>query len=594
MEKIELLKKYDRAYEEGNPLVSDLEYDDLKERTKSEFPTASYFETVGSDVGSKVTLPFIMGSLKKLNVNTIDKWIKKINDDIVISAKMDGVSIICTWDGGVLESAYTRGNGYEGQDITEKAKYFVSKYIAYKKRITLRGECLLDERYAELGFKNKRSGVAGMLNRDDINAKELNYITVLFYEIVDMEDMPDTEIMRFDKIARIGLLYPWYDIIEVKKLSNIPEYMKNKLTLLKNAAYDIDGIVITKNKSERESVFYPENKVAFKVNMEFVKTTVESIEWNTGRTKRITPTVLVSPTTIGGVTIRRVTGFNADYISLNNIGIDTTLNICRSGDVIPFISEILEPTGCDIPKVCPSCGSKTFKSGVDIVCKNPNCHSSLIKQIAHFFKTLGSDYITETTVENLNVNSINEMYELEELDIAGIDGFGIKKAEQIYHEIQKTLKTRPELLLAAFGISGIGKTLAPVILEQYTFDELFDTDNIDGVDGVGDILSENLVNNINDFKDLYIFMKGMGLEFMKKDTTSSVNGKVFAITGVLPLKRNEVIKMITNKGGIVKSMSKGTNYLITDDTESGSVKNKKALEMGTEVISFDELITILN
>lgn len=241
---------------------------------------------------------------------------------------------------------------------------------------------------------------------------------------------------------------------------------------------------------------------------------------------------------------------------------------------------------------CPSCNGKLIWEGVDLVCGNIDCYDSKVRQIAHFFKTLGAEFFTETTVRNLGINSIEEAYELDELDIAGIEGFGIKKAEQIYFEIQKTLKTTPDKLLAAFGISGIGNTLATPILNKYDFNELFTVESIDDIEGVGEILSNNLVNNINNFKKLYEFLKEKGLEFIKKEKTN-ISGMVFTLTGKMPMKRDLITQMIVKKGGMVKGISKSTNYLVTDDPNSGSAKNKKAQSYGTKIIDFEGLMKLI-
>jgi len=205
---------------------------------------------------------------------------------------------------------------------------------------------------------------------------------------------------------------------------------------------------------------------------------------------------------------------------------------------------------------------------------------------------MGSDYITETTIRNLGVSSIEAMYELDELEIASIEGFGIKKAEQVYYEIQKTLKVTPDKLLASFGISGIGKTLAPVILNKCTFDELFEVESIEGIEGIGEVLSMNLVNNINNFKPLYEYLLRKGLTFMKTEK-SSISGLVFTLTGKMPMKRDVITRMITAKGGSVKGISKSTDYLVTDDPDSGSIKNKKAQSFGTKIIDFNELMEMI-
>jgi len=150
----------------------------------------------------------------------------------------------------------------------------------------------------------------------------------------------------------------------------------------------------------------------------------------------------------------------------------------------------------------------------------------------------------------------------------------------------------PENLLAAFGIGGIGKTLSGPILEKYKFDDLFVIDSIEDIDGVGSILSDNLVNNINKFASLYNFLLEKNLKFIKKEK-SMISGKIFTLTGKMPMKRDDIIKLIISKGGNVKDISKGTNYLVTDDTSSGSNKNLKAKQLGTSIIDFNTLLSMI-
>jgi DNA ligase (NAD+) len=594
MNVIDLLKKYDSLYADGNPTITDTQYDMLKESVRAQFPNDPYFEAVGSTVanGNKISLPFVMGSLDKVKIDTVEKWFKEQNDDIIASYKMDGVSFACTWIDGSVSSAYTRGNGYEGQDITEKVKVFV-KDITLPGKITMRGECvLIGDTYKRLGFKNRRNGVAGLLNRDDVTVEDLKNIVPMFYEIIQSNYIIYTEEERLSLMNVLTKSVPKW--ITINKDNNlISDTLVDLLVEAKDGDVDVDGIVLTKNNSDRENVFYPEHKVAFKVNTEAVRVKVTDVTWNLGRTGRITPLVYVEPVGLGGVTVSKATGFNYKFIVDNDLGIGSEIGIVRSGDVIPFITEIYTVGVCNVPDVCPSCGEKVIRSGVDIVCKNPDCRDAKVRRIAHFFKTLGSDYITETTISNLGVNSIEEMYNLEELDIAGIDGFGIKKAEQIYYEIQKTLSITSDLLLAAFGISGIGKTLSVPILKKYDFEELFNIDAIEDVDGVGDILSDNLVNNINNFRDLYNFLKEKGLRFIMKEK-SNISGKIFTLTGAMPMKRDEIVKLIVMKGGIVKGICKSTDFLVTADTGSGSIKNQKAQLYGTKIIDFDQLMVMLN
>lgn len=587
---IEQLKQHDKDYFNGIATLTDTEYDLLKEKAKKQYPLDPYFKTIGASATiDKVDLPYVLGSLDKTNKDNVYKWIKD-KGDIVVSLKLDGISFMVTYENGKVTFASTRGDGKEGQDITDKMKTILPE-IRIKDYVALRGELLLvGDEHLKLGYKNRRNGVNGAL------ANHIESLVPVFYELLDA---PDIDVMDEDQrllYIRDTLVLTTVDFFVLygkddKDISNllITKLIESKSTL----NYDIDGLVLTKIDSVRENVMIPENKVAFKVNTDAVKVKVTDIEWNVGRTGRIIPTILVEPTELDGVTISRTTGFNYEYIYNNQIGKGSIIGLIRAGSVIPYITEVFESKGYIELETCPSCGNHELEiNGVDVVCTNKDCYDSKVRQIAHYFKTMGSDYITETTIRNLGVSSIEAMYELDELEIASIEGFGIKKAEQVYYEIQKTLKVTPDKLLASFGISGIGKTLAPVILNKYTFDELFEVESIEGIDGIGEVLSINLVNNINNFKPLYEYLLTKGLTFMKTEK-SSISGLVFTLTGKMPMKRDVITRMITAKGGSVKGISKSTDYLVTDDPNSGSAKNQKAQSFGTKIIDFETLMEMI-
>lgn len=590
---IEQLKTADELYNIGKSPMSDTSYDQLKETAKKLHPDDPYFKTVGSPVfkGKKIDLPFVLGSLDKVKTDTVEKWLSG-KKEIIASYKLDGVSFMVTFDNGEIVFAATRGDGQEGQDITDKMKYILPK-IEYKKHVSLRGELLLTGNdYKDMGFKNRRNGVAGLISREDVDIKDLMKITPIFYELLDVDDeniIDGTENQRLYFIASIGLPVVFH--VTLPNVDQV-EYLTEMIVISKDMPFDCDGIVLTDNNSAREDVMFPENKVAFKVNTDAVKAKVIDVEWKLGRTGKLTPLVHIEPIELDGVTVSKATGFNYEFVAISGLGPSSSIGVVRSGGVIPFITEVFTETQINAPTVCPSCGSVLKHIGVDLVCQNKDCYDSKVRQIAHFFKTLGAEFFTETTVRNLGIESIEEAYELDELDIARIEGFGIKKAEQVYYEIQKTLKTTPDKLLASFGISGIGNTLSTPILAKYNFDDLFNIDCIEDVEGVGEILSNNLVNNINNFMDLYNFLKGKGLVFITKEK-SNISGMVFTLTGTMPIKRDEIVKLITKKGGIVKGISKSTNYLVTDDPNSGSVKNRKAQSYGTTIIDFDGLMKLI-
>lgn len=585
---IKMLNEYDDLYHNGiGSPITDTEYDLLKNELKELDPQNSYFNKVGSKSknGKKVKLPYILGSLDKLKSDKVMKWCLDDNN-LVLSAKLDGATIYVEYLNGCVIFATTRGDGYEGNDITEKAKHFLP-IIDEKSHICLRGEALFSgDTYKKYGYSNRRNGVSGLLNRDDINPNDLKDVTVVFYEVIKSPVELKTEIERLQYISELGLNCVDYTIEWVYIVDHLKQILFN---FKEKSIYDIDGLVITRNKSERENVFYPKDKICFKVNEESIKVNVIGIDWNVGRSGRIVPTVIFNPVEINGTTVVRATGFNAEYVIENGIGKGSVIGIVKSGEIIPYITEIYEKTSVELNN-CPSCDGDIQWSGVDLICSNINCEGSKTKKIAHFFKVLGAEYISETTVRNLGVETIEEMYELDEFDIANIDGFGMKKAEQIVNEIQKTLKTTPDKLLAAFSIPGISIENAKIVISKNNWNNIFDIKEDDV--GLGPKTSKKLVDNINIYRPLYNFLLENGLSFKEIEHTN-ISGKIFALTGSMPMKRDYITRLIENKGGIVKTVTKSTDYLVASDISSNSSKLKNATKYDIKIIDFDELMLML-
>ncbi len=589
---IDLLKKYDEAYDIGNPLVSDTEYDLLKKDCKKKYPDHPYFTSVGVSVSTKeVKLPYVLGSLDKIGPDTIENWINdntSVDSCIIAEEKLDGCTIYIKWINGVPVFGATRGNGTVGQDISDKIKYFVPE-IKEKGVVELRGEAtLINDSHHILKYKNRRNGVAGLLRRDDINVEHLKLIIPKFYEILKAPVIPKTELLRLEYINSLGLQMPKINVYE--SVDNLNEHIKK---VKEENVYDMDGIVLVINNSERQNVTIPSNKIAYKVNEEAIKVVVTDIEWNLSKGGKMIPTILLEPTEMAGSTVSRATGFNAQYIYDNEIGKGAEIGLVKSGEIIPYVVDVFKKTSASIPISCPVCGGLLTWKGVDIVCTSDECLFSNSKRIAYFFKKLDCDYITETTIENLGVKSIEEMYEFDELDFLNIDGFGVKKGEQITNEIQKTLYTSPEKLIAAFSMPGIGVEIASKVMTKVpTFNDVFSLTYDDLYDTIGTKTAEKFVENISKYFKLYEFLLSKGLEFKEKPV-GDLAGKLFALTGTGTIKRDQLIKMIQAKGGSVNTVSQKTDYLVAEDPNGKSNKLQKARKYGTKVIGYDELIKML-
>ncbi len=616
---IDLLKKYDKKYEEGMPEVSDTEYDKLRETAAELHPEDPYFQNVGAPKG-KVKLPYHLGSLNKIKTDTVVKWLKDTGDFFVISEKVDGASFMVEYQDGEVIAAYRRGDGEKGHDITNKAKLFcptinIGGYWAF------RGEAVLPNP-SDFGYKNRRNGAAGLLNKDD--ASNCQYIRPWFFEVIETDVTNfsfmydggmDTEAERWEILEE---LFPtnspghWYlDIQETLIGGRVEDRL---VAILRNSRehnnlYDVDGLVITLNKSERENVAYPENKVAFKFNIDAVKTIVTGIDWKLTRTGLVCATLEVAPTNIQGVTISRVgAGINWKIMQEEGMGIGAEIGIVRSGDVIPYVEEVYNPSDdFGANGYCPSCGSPVVEDGVWLACPNEGCYKKLQWKLEWFLRTLGAENLTIVTVEKIVDSGLLELtvdehmiriYDLTINDFMEIEGFGKKRATQVYNEIQSTLKTTHEKLLAAFGIPNVGKTNSVTLIEHFgdVHNVLVATyESLTEVEGVG----LTVANYIKGYQSLcrslyYDLMTYRDFELEEPDV-GPLTGSLFAITGKLPMSRDNMVRLIESKGGRWKnSVTKKTDYLITDNPKSGTGKNKKAQNYGTKLITFDEFQELIS
>lgn len=593
---IDYLKICDASYyNTGEVMVSDIEYDTLKDSLRTSFPSDPYFQTVGaSSDGDNFDLPYILGSLNKVKANgSTLKWIQdeKIQH-LAVSAKLDGVSLYIKFENGKCVLASTRGNGYKGKLVTDKISK-ICPTIHTNDVLETRCEAVMTtEKALELGYKNARNAVSGILNSDD--GKNIEYVSLIFYHVFNQNFDNYSEHIIFLNYLNINI--PLNICIPINQTPDIENYLRKAFSNLKTMVkFEIDGLVIANNDDPNIGEdYYPKNISAFKVNAEAIRTKVTSIDWNVGRTGKMTPVVNIQPVDIGGATISKATGFNAKFIDINNIFPGAEIGIQRSGEVVPYITECFEIFKVDnlVPTHCPYCGSELefSETGVDLYCNNSHCNEKNLYKLEYFLLSHGVEEFTYTTLKNLNILDITDLYTLDEEYILKIDGFGEKRAKQILTEINKTLNTTPDKLLLSFGITGIGNSLSKVLTNIFNFNELFviTPEKLLDIDGIGSVLSNHIIQGLKDNRDLYDYLVYLGLKFTENDS-EKFKGKTFALTGKSDIKRSDIENMISKNGGLVKGISKSTSFLVTDDPSSNSGKAKKAKEFGTTIISYENL-----
>jgi NAD-dependent DNA ligase len=613
-QKIKDLRRFDQAYERGKPLIPDEQYDALKRELERIAPNHEYFKTVGATVpGEKIDLPYPMGSLNQIYEGDIYKWIKKYgleNEDIIITDKLDGVSVLLIYekdgdgDGDgkcALKKAYTRGDGFKGEDITRHVceipslpkEILVDDYVAIRAEIIMQNS-IFNQNYKDK-YKNARNMVAGLLNRKEPEKKYLKDVDVVAYEVIDANNMQST---KEDTLFWLNLQK--FITPNIKKMvgSSLDDNtLSNHLRKTKeNSVYELDGIVLTvqdysnfENVSKSSSL-NPEHSVKFKVLDEdsVVETVVEDVIWKISKTGFYKPRVKIKPVELFGSTVTYATGFNAKFISENGIGKGSKIKITKAGSVIPYIVEITKHVD---PKM-PNGDWHWDENGVEAVIDNST--EQVFMEVVHFFKTIEMENAQETSLKKVieHEKLENKDFETIVFEIVSLMGAEWKrilgengiKAHDSLHKKLSTIK--PEKLLGAtpfFG-RGFGVRKAKKILDQMSYEDFLNASiqDIQELEGF-DITSEAIYNGIEKYKEFFNLIE-FAVEFEEcEDADQTLEGEKIVMTG---FRDKQLQDAIQNRGGkVTTSVSKNTTMVVAQDVNSNSGKVKKAKELNIPVIS---------
>ena len=517
---IDLLIKSDiQYYNLGEPIFTDNEYDEIKEYLKTIDKKNDYFKRVGADVAidNKVKLPFYLGSQDKIKDDdkTLQKWLKKYNtpSSYVISEKLDGISCLIIINNNKIR-IYTRGNGVYGQDITQ-LKDIIKGIPLFndKQKLAIRGELIINKnnwtKIADKGA-NARNVVAGTINSKVIDKNIAKYIEFIAYDVLN----PRTNIENALGYAT-SLNFNVVKHIKQSELS-----ISSLYDLFKNwketSNYEIDGLVITHNDIYKiKSGENPKYSFAFKsLKMhEEVDVIVTDIEWNISKDKYIKPIVKFNEIKLNGVKIKQATGFNADYIVKNIIGIGSKITIIRSGDVIPYIKNVLKPATNGKP-LMPLLPYKW--KGKDIILENNlKNREQDIKIYTYFMKTLNIKGIGEGIITKLYDNSYDTLYKIINIsknELLNIDGFKEKSANNLIESL-KSIKTKKclEIMNASNLLGrGLGEKKLNLVFEVYPFicsDQektlKLTVDDLKKINGLGELSASLIISNLKTFLDFY-------------------------------------------------------------------------------------------
>lgn len=586
------------AYREGNPLMSDSEYDILLEELSMMSPDDDILSTVGhsvKDASRKSKLPIEMASMNKIkSVDDISSWVKSKSipntTKVVITPKYDGISL-CVNE--FTNEAWTRGDGKLGQKSDGHYKMMDNKLSEQNLFNYTYGEVMMPKgvfvsKYSK-EFANPRNLVAGLLNSKDIS-KVLNDCKYVKYGGVVSKELEDKVLSKSYILNALNKSQDTQVQFEVSDISTITESFLLNLFKLWSKEFEIDGLIIEvddltlqKKLGRETSSKNPVWARAFKhPSFEQSATTdVIGISWNISKQGYLKPVLHIDPVQLDGVRVSNVTGNNARFVKDMGLGIGSKVVVKRSGMVIPIIADVIKRVDFVMPDV-PNIDWND--NGVELVTLTETDDQKL-KKLISFFSILESDNVSEGVITQLweaGHTSIKDILNLKPSDLEKIDRFGKRKAKIVYESIQKSVNgVSLSKLQHATGIfPGLGSRKL-VLLEHFTSKP--NINDVIGIEGFAEISAKSYVDNYDLF---FEFIKDLPIKIqqtvMEEPSGNKLEGKVFVFTGVRRGDLEEIIK--SNGGKIGSSVSKNTTHLVMKIIGSGSSKEKKAIELGIEIM----------
>lgn len=628
---IDLLNKANKAYYYGeSEMMSNKEYDDLYDQLKrledesgiiySDSPTQNLGDYVYSSL-PKLKHESPMLSLDKTkDREVLKKWLW--NKEGVLSWKLDGLTVVLTYQDGKLTKAVTRGNGLIGEEITENAKFFlnVPLSIPFKGKLTVRGEAVIsysdfkEINDAEQGrFKNPRNLASGSVRALDTNQVKKRKVQVIIFEVIQgSEENLVTD--KFTWISHLGFQPVDYEVVNADNILQKIQDFENRIT---SNNIPSDGLVLTFNDSAYGRSLgmtgkFPKHSMAFKWQDEVEETVLRLVEWNTSRTGLINPVAVFDPVYLEGTEVSRATLNNVSFIKDLHLGIGDTIEVYKANMIIPqVLSNKTRSDNLKIPDECPTCGAATeivtLNGTQTLRCTNLDCPAKFLNKLIHFCSRDAMDIqgLSKKTLEFLIdkgwVSSLIDLYSLQakEVQWSMIRGYSTVSVRKILAAIESSKHTESNRFLYALGIPKIGKHQSKALIQVYgSWNNFVDhrEEDFSQIPGIGDCLNDNIHKWFNDLYEqehIKELSEMMIFEDMDVSAKGKFEGKTFCITGKLSRNRSELVDYIEKNGGHVSgSVSKNTDYLINNDKGSSSSKNRKAIELGISIITendFDSL-----
>lgn len=642
LELVELLNRARRAYEqEDTEIMSNYEYDKLYDElqeleeelgtTLASSPTIHVGYEVQSELPKERHESPMLSLDKTKEVSRLKEFLG--SQEALLSWKLDGLTIVLTYQNGTLQKAVTRGNGEIGEVITNNAKVFqnLPLHISYKGELILRGEAVI--RYQDFErinaeiedvdakYKNPRNLCSGSVRQlsNEVTAKR--NVRFFAFSLVRAEgvEFENSRARQFEWLSNQGFEVVEHHLVTAETIESEVAWFAEKIV---ENEFPSDGLVLVYNdiaygQSLGRTAKFPRDSFAFKWADEVRETTLKEIEWSPSRTGLINPVAVFEPVELEGTTVSRASVHNISIMEELELGVGDTIQVYKANMIIPQIAENLTRSGtCPIPEHCPVCGGTTRISMVNdtrmLYCTNPQCQAKQVKSFALFVSrdAMNIEGLSEATLEKFIdrgfVKDFTDIFHLDryEEEIRKMEGFGEKSYVNLQKSVEHARKTTLPKLLYSLGIANIGLANAKMIckalennpqkLPDATVEELGE------IPGVGEVIAQSYVAYFAQEKHRKLYINLLHEVEIPQETgeeeTQILEGKNFVITGSVHhfANRAEVKELIEKKGGkVTGSVTSKTDYLINNDVESTSSKNKKARELGIPILSEEAFLKML-
>lgn len=641
-ELVSLLNKASRAYyQEAQEIMSNYEYDRLYDELKeledelgitlSNSPTVN----VGYEVVSELPKERHESPMLSLDKTKEVEELKNFVGDqkVLMSWKMDGLTVVLTYRDGKLYKAVTRGNGEVGEVITNNAKVFknVPVQIAYQGELILRGEAVIGYKDFEkinqeiedvdARYKNPRNLCSGSVRQlnNQITAKR----NVMFYAFTlvqaDGVDFQNSRACQMEWLKSQGFTTVEYYMVTRDTVEDEVAKFSSKIS---ENDFPSDGLVLTYDdiaygRSLGRTAKFPRDSFAFKWQDEIRETVLREIEWSPSRTGLINPVAIFDPVELEGTTVSRASVHNISIMEELELGIGDRIEVYKANMIIPQIAENLTRSGVkDIPCKCPVCQGETkirqIGNAKALYCMNPECQAKHVKSFALFVSrdALNIEGLSEATLEKFisrgYIHTFADIFHLDQYKekIQKMEGFGEKSYKKLTESIEKARTTTLPRVIYSLGIAGIGLANAKVICRELKYDVesllKVSEEELNEIQGVGEVLAKAFVGYFADAKHVENFRRLLNELTIPEETVTKqqiFEGVNFVITGSVKhfANRGEVKELIESLGGkVTGSVTSKTNYLINNDVTSTSSKNKKANELGIPIISEETFLELVN